>query len=139
MGEAENADHGNLQWRGRTGARIQAKDYAKAEQYLRAAVEADPANLLECLRSGARLPGAGAAEKDVDGLFFIARAANLAQGAGKDQIAKFGKSKYTKYHGTRRGMERFAGEGGYRATASGRFHDHTVRAADSRRAVCRAW
>ena len=55
------------------------------------------------LRSGARLPGAGATEKDVDGLFFIARAANLAQGAGKDQIAKFGKSKYTKYHGSDEG------------------------------------
>ncbi len=28
---------------------------------------------------------------------------NLAQGAGKDQIAKFGKSKYNKYHGSEEG------------------------------------
>jgi hypothetical protein len=39
----------------------------------------------------------------VDGLFFIARAANLASGAPKDQITKFGKSKYTKYHGSDEG------------------------------------
>src|SRR6202023_1680561 len=37
------------------------------------------------------------------GLFFIARAPNLAQGAGRDQIAKFGKSKYVKYHGSEEG------------------------------------
>jgi hypothetical protein len=46
-------------------------------------------------------PGPG--ENDVDGLFFIARASNLAQGAGKDQIAKFGKSRYNKYHGSEEG------------------------------------
>jgi hypothetical protein len=39
----------------------------------------------------------------VEGLFFIARASNLAQGTGKEQIAKFGKSKYNKYHGSEEG------------------------------------
>jgi tetratricopeptide (TPR) repeat protein len=84
-------------------AAFQAKDYAKAEQYLRAAVEADPANLLNVYDLALSYLAPGPAENDVDGLFFIARAANLAQGAGKDQIAKFGKSKYNKYHGSEEG------------------------------------
>jgi len=84
-------------------AAFQTKDYAKAEQYLRAAVEADPANLLNVYDLALSYLAPGSAEKDVDGLFFIARAVNLAQGAGKDQIAKFGKSKYNKYHGSEEG------------------------------------
>ncbi len=84
-------------------AGFQAKDYAKAEQNLRAAVEADPNNLLNVYDLALAYLSPGATEKDVDGLWFIARASNLAQGAGKDQIAKFGKSKYTKYHGTDEG------------------------------------
>jgi tetratricopeptide (TPR) repeat protein len=77
---------------------FQAKDYAKAEQYLRAAVEADPANLVDVYDLALAYLAAGPAEDDLNGLFFIARASNLAQGAGKEQIAKFGKSKYVKYH-----------------------------------------
>ncbi len=84
-------------------AAFQAKDYAKAEQYLRAAVEADPANLIDVYDLALAYLASGPTEKDVDGIFFIARASNLAQGAGKDQIAKFGKSKYTKYHGSDEG------------------------------------
>jgi len=80
-----------------------AKDYAKAEKYLRAAVEKDPANLLDVYDLALADLAAGPTENDVDGLFFIARASNLAQGAGKDQIAKFGKSKYVKYHGAEDG------------------------------------
>lgn len=81
-------------------AAYNAKDYAKAEQYLRAAVQGDPTNLLEVYDLALADLAPGPSENDVDGLFFIARASNLAQGAGKDQIAKFGKSRYTKYHGT---------------------------------------
>jgi tetratricopeptide (TPR) repeat protein len=81
----------------------QAKDYAKAEQFLRAAVQGDPTNLLEVYDLALADLAPGAAENDADGLFFIARASNLAQGAGKDQIAKFGKSKYNKYHGSEEG------------------------------------
>jgi tetratricopeptide (TPR) repeat protein len=82
---------------------FQAKDYAKAERFLRAAVEGDPTNLLEIYDLALAYLAPGPTEKDVDGLFFIARASNLAQGAGKDQIAKFGKSKYNKYHGSEEG------------------------------------
>ena len=84
---------------------LQAKgnDYTKAQKYLRAAVEADPANLLNVYDLGRAYLEPGPGENIVDGLFFIARASNLAQGAGKDQIAKFGKSRYNKYHGSEEG------------------------------------
>jgi hypothetical protein len=81
----------------------QAKDYAKAQQYLRAAVEQDPTALLNVYDLALAYLAPGATEKDVDGLFFIARASNLAQGQGKAQIAKFGASKYNKYHGSEEG------------------------------------
>ncbi len=84
----------------------QAKDYAKAQQFLRASVEGDPANLRDVYPLALAYLTVGPAEKDVDGLFFIARASNLAQGAGKDQIAKFGKSKYKNYHGSKEGWEK---------------------------------
>jgi len=84
-------------------AAYQAKDYAKAQQFLRAAVEADPTNLTEVYYLALSYFAPGPAENDLLGLFFIARAVNLQQGAGKDAIAKFGKSKYNKYHGSEEG------------------------------------
>jgi len=81
----------------------QAKDFAKAEQYLLAAVKTDPANLVDVYTLGRAYLEAGPAEDDVKGLFFIARASNLQSGAGKDAIAKYGKSKYSKYHGSEEG------------------------------------
>jgi tetratricopeptide (TPR) repeat protein len=80
-----------------------AKDYAKAERFLRAAVEGDPTNLTAVYYLALAYLAPGPAEKDLDGLFFIARAASLQTGAGKDQIVKFGKSKYVKYHGSEEG------------------------------------
>src|SRR6202795_4641336 len=84
-------------------AAYNAKDFAKAERYLRPALEADPTNLLNVYDLALSYLAPGPGEKDVDGLYFIARAAALAQGAGKDQIAKFGKSRYVKYHGSEDG------------------------------------
>jgi tetratricopeptide (TPR) repeat protein len=80
-----------------------AKDYAKAEKYLHAAVEGDPTNLTDVYYLALADLTAGPTENDNEGLFFIARASNLAQGSGKDTIAKFGKSKYNKYHGSEAG------------------------------------
>lgn len=82
---------------------LQNKDYAKAQQFLRASVEGDPANLRDVYPLALAYLTPGPTEKLVDGLFFIARAASLAQGAGKDQISKFGRSKYMKYHGAEDG------------------------------------
>lgn len=81
----------------------QAKDYTTAEKYLRAGVQGDPSNLLEIYDLALADLAPGTAENDPEGLFYIARASNLAQGAGKDQIAKFGKSRYVKYHGAEDG------------------------------------
>jgi tetratricopeptide (TPR) repeat protein len=81
-----------------------AKDYGKAEQFLRAAVQGDPANLTEVYYLALADLQPGAAENDAEGLFFVARAASLQTSAqGKDQIVKFGKSKYVKYHGSEDG------------------------------------
>lgn len=82
---------------------LQLKDNATAEKDLRMAVEADPNNVENvyplALASLTAMP-----EDDVNGLFFIARAANLVKDpAGKAQITKFGRSKYVKYHGSDEG------------------------------------
>ncbi len=74
-------------------------DFAKAEPFLQAVVHDQPDNLLDVYDLALSDLAVGPGENDVEGLFYIARAANLAQGTGKDQIAKFGKSKYVKYHG----------------------------------------
>ncbi len=84
-------------------AAYQAKDYAKAQEKLRAAADADPTNLVDVYTLARAYLEPGPTEKDLEGLFYIARSANLAQGAGKDQIAKYGKSKYAKYHGSEEG------------------------------------
>jgi len=72
---------------------LQVKDYATAQKHLRAAVYP-----LALAYLTATPPD------DVNGLFFIARAASLAKDpAGKDQITKFGVSRYRKYHGSEQG------------------------------------
>src|SRR5262249_50435834 len=82
---------------------LQLKDNANAQKYLRAAVEANPTSL-EDVYPLALSYLTSTPEDDVNGLFFIARAASLAQDPkGKDQITKFGRSKYVKYHGSEEG------------------------------------
>jgi len=82
---------------------LQLKDNATAEKDLRAAVEADPGNV-ENVYPLALASLTATPEDDVNGLFFIARAANLVKDpAGKAQITKFGRSKYVKYHGSDEG------------------------------------
>lgn len=82
---------------------LQLKDFPSAQKYLRAAVEADPNNV-ENVYPLALAYLTGTPEDDVNGLFFIARAANLvADPGGKAQITKFGHSKYVKFHGSEDG------------------------------------
>jgi tetratricopeptide (TPR) repeat protein len=84
-------------------AALQAKNYPVAQQRLRAAVEADP-NDLRNVYPLALADLTGTPPNQVEGLFFIARAANLAAGsAGQTQIESYGKSQYTKYHGSDQG------------------------------------
>jgi hypothetical protein len=81
-----------------------AKDFGKAEQFLRDAVAGDPTNLTEVYYLALADLAPGPAEKDVEGLFYVARASNLqTEAAGKAKIAGFGKSKYAKYHGSDEG------------------------------------
>lgn len=82
----------------------QNKDNAKAQQYLRAAVEGDPTDVNNIYPLALSYLTAGPPDKTLDGLFFIARAANLiADPKGKADVIKFGKSKYVKYHGSDEG------------------------------------
>lgn len=84
---------------------LQLKDYAGAQKYLRPAVEADPNNVENVYPLALSYLTATPSD-DVNGLFFIARAANLvADPKGKESIVKFGRSKYVKYHGSDQGWD----------------------------------
>jgi tetratricopeptide (TPR) repeat protein len=79
------------------------KDYATAETDLRAAVEASP-NDVNVIYPLAMAYLQATPPDTLNGLWFIARAANLAPNpAGQAQIEKYGKAKYTKYHGSDQG------------------------------------
>lgn len=83
-------------------AALQAKNYPVAQQRLRAAVEGDP-NDLRNVYPLALADLTGTPPNPVEGLFFIARAGNLATGAGQTQIESYGKNQYIKYHGSDQG------------------------------------
>ena len=84
---------------------LQMKDYASAQKYLRPAVEADPNNV-ENVYPLALSYLTATPPDDVNGLFFIARAANLVTDPkGKDSIVKFGHNRYVKYHGSEQGWD----------------------------------
>ena len=84
---------------------LQLKDYASAQKFLRPAVEADPNNV-ENVYPLALAYLTATPSDEVNGLFFIARAANLVTDpAGKASIIKFGHSRYAKYHGTDQGWD----------------------------------
>ena len=79
---------------------LQLKDFASAQKHLRAAVEADPNNADNVYPLAVALLPPSTPADEVNGLFFIARAANLVTDpAGKEQVKKFGRSKYMRYHG----------------------------------------
>jgi tetratricopeptide (TPR) repeat protein len=84
-------------------AALQAKNYPEAQQRLRAAVQADP-NDLRNVYPLALADLTGTPPNSVEGLYFIARAADLAAGQpSQAQIESYGKSQYTKYHGSDQG------------------------------------
>jgi len=79
------------------------KDYAAAAPPLRAAVEASPNDVNVIYPLAMSYLQANPPDW-LNGLWFIARATNLAPNAtGQAQIEKYGKAKYTKYHGSDQG------------------------------------
>ncbi len=83
---------------------LQLKDFAGAQKYLHAAVEANPTSLEDVYPLAIAYLTATPPDT-VNGLFFIARAASLAQGAGQTQITNYGLSVYKKYHGSDQGWD----------------------------------
>ncbi len=84
-------------------AALQNKDSKNAQEYLRASVEGDPNNLRDVYPLA--LAYLTSTPPDyINGLFFIARAANLAAGSpAQAQITSYGQKQYTKYHGNDQG------------------------------------
>ena len=84
-------------------AALQTKDYKSAQDHLRAAVQTE-ANDLRNVYPLALAYLTSTPPDSVNGLFFIARAAVLAKGSpAQAQIEAYGKSQYTKYHGSDQG------------------------------------
>ena len=78
-------------------AALQSKNFPQAEERLRAAVQGDPNDLRNVYPLALAYLTATPPDP-VNGLFFIARAANLSAGSpGQAQIMAYGKSQYTKY------------------------------------------
>jgi hypothetical protein len=84
-------------------AALQNKDYKHAQEHLRASVDGEPNNLRDVYPLA--LAYLTAAPPDsVNGLWFIARAANLAAGSpAQAQIEGYAKKQYVKYHGSDQG------------------------------------
>ena len=83
---------------------LQLKDYPAAQKGLRAAVEADPKNVENVYPLALAYLSATPSD-DVNGLFFIARAAKPDNRPKRDDVIKFSHA-YLKYHGAERPLER---------------------------------
>ncbi|MGH9512566.1 MAG: tetratricopeptide repeat protein [Terriglobales bacterium] len=84
-------------------ASLQTKDFPAAQKYLRASVDANPNNLQDVYPLALAYLTATPPD-NVNGLFFIARAAVLAAGTpNAAQLETYGKGVYTKYHGSDQG------------------------------------
>ncbi len=78
---------------------LQIKDYAAARDHLSKAYKLDPTNLQDAYRLGIAL--LSMTPMDVNGLWYIAKAYNLAgaNAAAKKAISDYGKAMYKRYHG----------------------------------------
>ncbi len=78
---------------------LQSKDYAAARDFYLKSVKIDPNNLQDVFQLGYAMLEMSPPDKN--GLWYIAKAINLAKGneAAVKQIAPYGKSRYKKYHG----------------------------------------
>ena len=84
-------------------AALNLKNIPDAQKYFRAAVQGDPNNLENVYGLAYALLTSTPPVYN-DGLFFVARAADLATSPAQEQpIENYGKSVYTKYHGSDQG------------------------------------
>ena len=116
---------------------LQMKDYASAQKYLRPAVEADPNNV-ENVYPLALSYLTATPPDDVNGLFFIARAANLVTGSereGLDRQIRSQPVREVSRLGTRLG--RLAGPDQDHAGTARRVHNRRVCSSDARAAGSR--
>jgi len=82
----------------------QTKDFANAQKYLKLSVAGNPTSLEDVYALAVSSLPPSTPEDMPNGLFWIARAAALSTDPkGKEQITKFGHSKYMKYHGAEDG------------------------------------
>lgn len=89
-------------------AALQNKDYAKAQQCMKAAVDADP-NDLQNVYPLAMAYLTASPPDTLNGLFYIARAASLAPaGPPQNQIQGYGQKVYKNYHGSEDGWVTYA-------------------------------
>jgi hypothetical protein len=86
-------------------AALNNKDYPTAQQHLRAAVEAQPDDLVTLyhLALAYLTPNPRPDEDTLNGLFFMARAVNLSN--GNADLTKFLQSRYKSYHGSDEGLQ----------------------------------
>jgi hypothetical protein len=84
---------------------LQNKDYPNAQTHLRAAVDAQPDDLLNVYHLALAYLTATPPDS-LNGLFYIARALNLSQ--GNADIQKYGLKAYKNYHGSEEGWADYA-------------------------------
>jgi hypothetical protein len=85
---------------------LQAKDYAAAKGFYQKSLQVDINNLQDVYQMG--IASLETNPIDKNGLWYIAKAYNLAQGnaAGQKSINDYGRSKYRKYHGNYDGWDK---------------------------------
>jgi hypothetical protein len=88
-------------------AALQNKDYAKAQQNLKAAVDQEP-NDLQNVYPLAMSYLTASPPDTLNGLFYIARSVSLAPATAKPQIQTYGQKVYKNYHGSEDGWTDYA-------------------------------
>jgi tetratricopeptide (TPR) repeat protein len=103
-------------------AALQQKDFRGAQRHLEESVKANPDNLRDVYPLALSYLQAENANES-RGLFYIARAVNLAQGTpAQAQIANFGRARYVSYHGSDEGWNDLVAQARAKKTAPEGFH-----------------
>lgn len=80
---------------------LRMKDFSNAQRYLRAAIDSEPDNFGNVYQLALAYLQSEPAEP-AQGLFFVARAANLAPAAVREKLDAYGKEQCLKYYGSDR-------------------------------------